>query len=79
MNGHNNLRVTRILKCLALCGLSREAREFRDFAVGPKGAGTGKSHGKSHRFAMLTNIWNFSPVISCMYAKGDWVKAIGCW
>ena len=40
MNGHNNLRVTRILKCLALCGLSREAREFRDFAVGLTGIST---------------------------------------
>ena len=28
-----DLRITRILKCLALRGLSREARAFRDFAV----------------------------------------------
>ena len=37
LHGHNNLRITRILKCLALRGLSREARAFRDFAVGLTG------------------------------------------
>ena len=37
LHGHNNLRITRILKCLALRGLSRAARAFRDFAVGLTG------------------------------------------
>jgi hypothetical protein len=27
-NNHNHLRITRILKCLRLCGLEREARAF---------------------------------------------------
>ena len=40
LHGHNNLRITRIIKCLALCGLSREARDFRDFAVGLAGTST---------------------------------------
>ena len=34
----NYRRVTRILKCLALCGLSQEASDFRDFAVELTGA-----------------------------------------
>ena len=40
LHGHNILRITRIIKCLALCGLSREARDFRDFAVGLAGTST---------------------------------------
>ena len=38
LGSHHYRRITRILKCLALCGLSTEAREFRDFTVELTGA-----------------------------------------
>ena len=38
LGSHHYRRITRILKCLALCGLSQEASDFRDFAVELTGA-----------------------------------------
>ena len=78
MNGHNNLRVTRILKCLALCGLSREAREFRDFAVGLTGGGYRQ---KPRQKPPLRNAHEYLEFLPChrlhvrkrRLGKGNWV------